>query len=223
MNARQAQAAKSLHSSAACARRELARFKPPSERLAAATSELEATVRQMERVIAEQYGATVSLGREGLSLSALRNALREDHLLIVAKRGKTLLRGLPGIRESLHVPHKKASHDEILKAAERISAAVKPHAAAFYAARFPKDFIAQLDRAAAAFAAALADDTTETAVAQRSRATAMLKRLLREAREIIDAMDIMIKKEYADAPGALSAWAKAKRIPRRTGRPKKRS
>lgn len=188
-------------------------------RIAKLRSELEAAARLIHELSQAQHNANAVAGADGRQIKYARRELRVAHLLPITRRGKLLLKGLPGIADALRVPHAHAPDAELLAATRRVAKAIRPHARAFRDAGFTKDFIAQLERAAKALAAKTAN--TDTMIGRRARATASLPAALAHAREIIAAIDSLVATELAGDVIALQLWRNAKRIPARMGRPRK--
>jgi hypothetical protein len=105
--------------------------------LVAAYEELETACDDLRKAEARQAAALP--GAHGRGLSNLRRELRVVHLLRIRKRGRVLLKGLPGIDDSLRVPHDRAPTQDLIAAAKRIADAVRPHAKTFYRAKFAAD------------------------------------------------------------------------------------
>ena len=62
----------------------------------------------------------------------------------------------------------------------------------------------------------------DTAANRRSRARASLPDALREGRRILDSIDGIIDDEFADDKSTRDLWKRARRLPGKIGRPKKR-
>ncbi len=182
--------------------------------------ELEGTRKRIANIYDSQSYALTSRGADGRRIQNLRSDLRHNHLLPIARKGRDLLEGMPGINESLRVPHARAKDDEQLAAAKRIAEAVRPFARAFVRAKFKKNFITQLERAAAALERGTA--STDTMISRGSQATADLRRELAHARKLIATVDSLVVAEFWLDKDVLSLWRNAKRIPRQLGRPRKK-
>lgn len=138
----------------------------------------------------------------------------------IARAAIVHLDGLPGIREDVRVPHANASNADLLEGKTRLVKNLRPHMTTLHESGLPKDSIARLNAVAKAFAAKLAN--TDTYVNRRSRATSSLPEALAHGRKIVNAIDVTVRLELADNPRALHIWGKAKRIPLKLGRPKKK-
>jgi hypothetical protein len=187
--------------------------------LVAACKELETACDDLRKAEARQ--AAAHPGAHGKGLSNLRRELRVVHLLRIRKRGRVLLKGLPGIDDSLRVPHDRAPTQDLIAAAKRIADAVRPHAKAFYAANFAKDFIKRMERAADALAKAAA--APPDAKTDKPRATRDLKDAISDARLVVDSLDGLMAAHYPRRSVVLVNWKKAKRVSARIGRPRKRT
>ena len=154
-------------------------------------------------------------------VESLHTDLRTIHLLPLSRDGKRLLKGLPGIADSLRVPHMRSTADELLDAAERIFDNIEPHAATFRKSGYPRSFLADGRRAAKALRTAAKKYEAEPPP-RFSPATIPLKDMLAEGRAIIDAVDSHVAAEFRHDRGNLRIWRTAKRIPRHVGRPKRR-
>jgi hypothetical protein len=216
MNARQLRACASIQTAVSCLN-QLRTVPPPVIEL---REQLQAAGKRIRDASVAQYMGGTRLGARGTKISQLSDALRVQHLLPVCRRGRLLLKGLPGIEDALRVPHARDSDELLLAAAKRIASAVAPHAKAFRKAKFRSDFIKRLEAAAAALQAATA--VPNVARTKRSLATIAVRDEISHAREIIAAIDSLIAAEFHGDPGVVARWRKAKRIGGRIGRPPKR-
>ena len=184
--------------------------------IAAAQADLQAKRQKITDAVNSQTIANRSA--RGGQLTSLRRELRVNHLLRIRKQGRVLLKGLPGIDDALRVPHDRAPNKELVAAAKRIAEAIRPHARAFYRAKFPKDFIKRMERAAAAL-----DKTADAPISQtndRPRATRALKEAVQDGRLAVDGLDGLIVAAFPRGAHQIKTWKAAKRIGRRIGRPR---
>ena len=216
MNSRQDRVSDSIDSAHGCLT--LDEFKIP--RLAQLRRELDDTVRDIKALRVKQDLDT-NRRQDSRKIESLREELRVKHLIPISREGKRRLKGTPGIADALHVPHKRAKDTELLDAAARILENAEPHAAVFRKALFPRDFITRARRAAKALAKEHAANANRPPV-RGSRATHDLKAALSEGREIIRSIDGIVEAEFFDDTVTLHVWRKARRIPKKAGRPKKR-
>ena len=215
MNSRQERVVRSIDN----ARQVFGRLGVKAPELLAAHEELEAACDSLREATVQQFNAHP--GVHGRGLRNLRRELRVVHLLRIRKRGRVLLKGLPGIDDSLRVPHDRAPNDDLIAAAKRIADAVRPYAKAFHRAKFAKDFIKRMERAADALAKAA--DAPPDPRSDRPLATKKLKDAIKDARLVVDSLDGLMAAHYAPRSPELRTWRKAKRVGARIGRPRKRT
>jgi len=212
MNARQKRGGNSIDHSLGTLRQ----LKPMPPTLAHAAADLQAAYDELRRQEATQDIARRSLGAHGKSLAITRRNLREKHLLPIVRRGKVLLKGWPGIREELRLPRVRASDAEWVAAARRIAKAMRPHKKVFLNAQFSPDFLQGLERAARELHATSRSENAQAT--QRALSTRAVAEGLRHCRDLVAAIDSLAVAADVD-PRWLALWRKAKRIPKRVGRP----
>ena len=182
-------------------------------------ADLERLANALREARSTQLSATAVVGPDG-GVGRLKLQLRQRHLLPIARRAKLLLKGYPGIEESLRVPHARADVKTHLDATKRIVKAIRPHAPAFHAVGFQKSFLSDCEQLARTLAARHA--SPDTARNRRAIATRSIPETIREAREIIAVIDAHINAEFADDRSLLTQWRAGKRVPARMGRPPRR-
>lgn len=182
-------------------------------------AELDRVVRSLRDHETLQLSAKQLLGTGRQTVAHLKGNLRRKHLLPLSRRARLLLKGYPGIEESLRVPHARADVKAHVAAARRLTKALRPHARVFLSAGFGKSFLTDCDQAARELAAVHANP--DTARNRRSVATRSIADKIREAREIIAAIDAHVNAELGDDPVLVARWKMAKRVPSRMGRPRK--
>jgi hypothetical protein len=160
-----------------------------------------------------------SLVSDAHGVRGLKTELRTKHLMPIARRAKLVLKGYPGIEESLRLPHARADVKAHAQATKRIVKALRPHASALVEAGFSKDFLVACDRAARAMSERHANPDTHRN--RRALATRSIPQALREGRTIVEVIDSHVNAELSSNPLLLSKWRHAKRIPSRIGRPRK--
>jgi hypothetical protein len=183
-------------------------------------ADLERLARTLRGQMSTQLSAGISVSADGWSISQLKSELRRKHLLPIARRAKLLLKGYPGIEESLRVPHARADAAKHVDATKRIVKALRPHAAEFHAAGFRKTFLGDCEQVARALAARNANP--DTARSRRAIATRSIPETIRDAREIIAVIDAHVNAELGDNRPLMAKWRMSKRVPARMGRPRKR-
>ena len=111
-------------------------------------ADLDRTVKTIAELYAAQNNAALELRGDGLSVAALKLQLRKKHLLPISRRAKLLLKGYPGIEESVRVPHKRGSVQMHVDATKRMTKALRPHVREFVAVGLSKSFLVDCERAA---------------------------------------------------------------------------
>lgn len=187
--------------------------------IAGLRAELEQSANALRDLYREQLNTNQVTGADGKQIATFRRDVR-SRLLRISSHAVATLEGVPGIEEDVRMPHANAKNAELLDATTRIIRNVRAHLKTLHKTGLPKDSIARLDAAAKALAAKA--DSSDTAIARRSRATSSIPAALRRARKIVKALDATIKLEFADKQLVLLEWSRAKRIPRKIGRPKNR-
>jgi hypothetical protein len=180
-------------------------------------ADLQKASARIDQLTATQAGNRSSFERD--RIVALRKELRL-RMLRISRDAVIRLDGLPGIKEDVRVPHANASSAELLEAKTRLVKNLRPHMKTLHKAGLPKDSIPRLEAVAKAFAAKLAN--TDTYINRRSRATSSLPEALAHGRKLVSAIDSVARLEFADNATVLHVWARAKRIPLKLGRPKKK-
>jgi hypothetical protein len=186
-------------------------------RLQKRRAQLETQAETIHALIVAQ-GGPGNRKRGGGETKRLRVNLRKHHLKPLSRDGKLFLNGVPGIKDTLRLPHERIADSKLVEAARRIVNNVKPHEATFLEAGYRVDFVARAEQAIAALEARAGQPDEQTS--RTSRATASLPKALVKGREIIGAIDGIVDDELADNPGARDMWKKAKRLHGKIGRPK---
>ena len=182
-------------------------------------AELDRAAKVLWDLYQTQQHNTVILRGDGATVTQLKIHLRKKHLLPISRRAKLLLKGYPGIEESVRIPHQRASVEAHVAATKRMVKALRPHAGEFVAAGLRKDFLVECERAAHALKKR--DATPDTARSRRSRATRSIPEALRDARQIIASIDAHVNAELNEDVTLMAMWSAAKRVPARMGRPPK--
>jgi hypothetical protein len=148
-----------------------------------------------------------------------KDSLREDQMLPLSRRGRKIARGNPALLTALKVPHKNATVDQIVDAAERIAGALTPHLKVLVAAQFPRNCLTTLRRDARALRAHA--DKLQEARTLLGRSNRELTAELSLARETINELDAVLR-TLEDYESFAFDWHFANRVPARKGRPSKR-
>jgi hypothetical protein len=182
--------------------------------------ELAEVLASIRSLLSTQQVSSAMLGGDRRSVMHLKSTLRTRHLLPITRRGRLVLKGYPGIEESLRLPHARADVKTHVAATRRIVKTLRPHSAAMIDAGFHKGFLTECERAARAMAER--NDSPDTNRNRRSLATRSLAEAIRKGRDIIDVIDSHVNAELAHDNLLLGRWRYAKRVPGRMGRPRKR-
>ena len=148
-----------------------------------------------------------------------KDAVREELLIPLSRRGRKLARAYPELTSALKVPHKNATVAEIAEAAERIADALTPHLNVLIEAKFPRNCLSALRqdaRALRAHADAVADSRGLLARSNRE-----LTAELSVARDTIDELDSVLR-SLDDYESFSQVWKSVSRVGARMGRPSKR-
>jgi hypothetical protein len=189
-------------------------------RLRSVRLEVDELLIRIRELQVRQHSRGASLSRDGFAIRTLTEELREDHLLPIARRGKSLVRNQPKREEMLRVPHKKAHSTVMAAHATALAAWLKPFERTFVAAGFEKNFLARLR--AATKALVRRSKVTGTAQRERSQATAALGAALQRGNVLKDAIDGLLQPHFRKDPDLRDHWESAKRLSKRAGRPKKK-
>lgn len=191
---------------------------PQAKEIAAFRVQLAAVVERLAR-LASRQGNEVALQRwQAREMVRLRNLLRVEHLLRIARPARALLRNQPRREEMLRVPHKRANSDVVVAFSKALAKWLVPFVPAFLKVGFQKDFLKrlraatrELQKAARLVSAAERGQTTTTAAIARE---------LRRGYEIKMAIDGLLMPYFATDRDLRTGWERAKRVGRKTGRPR---
>jgi len=149
-------------------------------------------------------------------LAVLRQRLRRERLMPLAKIAKPLLKFAPGTQMIIRVPHARVDTLTLARHGEKVAKALVPHTRLLVSAGYAKDFLAQL-RTESRELAALADGY-EKQRRRRSIATAAIKR---EMKRGMDALGVIegILTAHPSQSEERSAWKWARRVTAKVGRP----
>lgn len=158
-------------------------------------------------------------GAAGNDLRRKRDLLREDYLIPMGRAGRKVLKFAPGAERAFQAPPKRSTAQEVVARARAMAKAARPRWRLFIDIGFPKDGAAKMIAAANEL-----DKMASRGLWAREERTTRLRDLekdLRAARAIIDVMDAIATTLGRSDPQFLFQWRRAKRIPKKLGRPKK--
>lgn len=148
-----------------------------------------------------------------------KDNLREVQLLPLSRRGRKIARGHPELLTALKVPHKNATVDQIVDAADRIADALTPHLNVLIKAQFPRNCLTTLRRDARALRAHA--DAAQESRTLLGRSNRELTEELSLARQTIDELDSVLR-TLDDYSSFEFDWNLCNRVGARKGRPSKR-
>jgi hypothetical protein len=185
-------------------------------RISKRLAELVEIDRRIWNLSAEQGSSSYTRG--AATLKHLRAQLRKDHINPLSADGKLFLVGEPGIKDSLRLPHARASDAKLIEAARRITSNIRPFKETFIQEGYRPDFLERAEQAIDRFERITSQPPDE--VTRRSRATRELPEAIRRGRRIMDAIDRLIQTDLAGDKLNRAMWKKTYRLPRKIGRPK---
>lgn len=148
-----------------------------------------------------------------------KDALREERLLPLARRGRKLSKVYPELELALKVPHKNASVAQIADAAERMADALTPHVRVLIKAKYPRNCLVMLRRDARALREQAA--ATVEARGLLNRSNRELTEELSLARDRINELDAVLR-SLDNYSTYATDWTFSNRVGARMGRPTKR-
>lgn len=147
-------------------------------------------------------------------LHALQRTLIGSHVVPMTKFARARLAGVPTIA-ALTPSVRHLNGASLAKAARALAAAAAPFAPQFVAAKFPADFLAQLDVVAAAIVTA--HDARASTAVRRTGATKQIKTALAAGRAAVAVLDATLTRLLASDTRLAQEWRTAKRIKAKPG------
>lgn len=148
-----------------------------------------------------------------------KDTFREDQLLQLARSARKLAREHPALLPATKVPHKNASVDEIVDAANRLARALQPHLRFLVDAGYDRNCLTVLRRDARALRAHA--EATVEARKVVGRTNRELTTELSLTRDTINELDAVLR-SLDDYTSYAFAWNYCKRLGARMGRPSRR-
>lgn len=161
-----------------------------------------------------------SYTRGSKTLKFMREDLRTHHINPLSTDGKLLLRGEPGIKDMLRLPHARASDAKLVEAARRIIKNVRPFKDTFINEGYHPDFLERAEQSVDQFERISSQPAAE--VTKRSLATRALPDAIQLGRSIMDAISRLVQTDLARDTVHQKMWKDAHRLPKKMGRPKVR-
>jgi hypothetical protein len=193
---------------------------PDDPRFTSLRKELDEVCARLRENIQRQASAANTLAADGITIRNLAEELREDQLMPIVRRAKSIVRNQPKREEMLKVPHKHATGDETAAYALALAAWLQKYSTAFVDVGFSKDFLKKLAASATTLAAACKHSGSQRRA--RTQATAAIEQDLQRGVVLRSAIDGVLQPFFKTVKGLRFAWKLARRVQKRRGRPKKR-
>jgi hypothetical protein len=134
-----------------------------------------------------------------------------DHMRLIAKAARVAIPDVVKMTAALQLPKQKEIDIEGLRvSAGAMADAAEQYQDALVLAGLPADTIAQLRSVAARYKAAI--DKRGQLVAQRRGATESVDEELRRARDLVDAISVIVTRALRTDPATLAEWEQLKRV-----------
>ena len=133
-----------------------------------------------------------------------------DHMRLIAKAARVAIPDVVKMTAELQLPKRDIDIEGLRAAAGAMAAAAERYQDALVTAGLPADTIAQLRSVAAQYKAAI--DKRGQLVAQRRGATESVDEQLRRARELVDAISVIVTRALRTDPATLAEWRQLKRV-----------
>ncbi len=170
---------------------------------------LTAAIADLSTHASDQTGSNLAAQGATQKKESLRVALRRDHMAPIARIAAADIPNLPEL-SPLRLPTGKPTAEKLASYAYGMGAAATPFTDTFTSAGLPADFIAQLNAAADAVVAVVANRTTSRG--KRRGATDGLKAKLTAGRKVVHILDALVKSALKDDPALLGNWNLVKRV-----------
>ena len=172
---------------------------------------LKANITRLSSHASDQTGSTFEYRSSSINKDSLRRALMRDHMAPIASIAKAELPLTPEVAP-LRMPRGRPTNAKLAVAAEGMAKAAAPYASLFIDHGMPADFLDQLNAAAEALNASLADHTDIRA--RRRTATAGVQATIASGRRLVNILDKYVKTALKDNPVLLEGWNNVKRVDR---------
>jgi hypothetical protein len=160
--------------------------------------------------------STIRLGMaETARRRTLRRALRDQHLVPIARIANATLRGSPGIDRATRVPAPQLPTTKLLAEAAAFRDAATPYEDTFVRQGMAADFLARLDAAMEG----LRQSQAEHAETKQKRvgAKAGIASEIRRGRQAVQMLDAFVKANFEGNVEVLAKWKSAKKVLRLPG------
>jgi hypothetical protein len=191
--------------------------KPP---FAIVRKRIDAAAVHLVELAEAQYKAHKRVVQVGWEITALRQALREEHMISIARAGKKVLKDQPEIRDEFATPGKRAKSATLIASARSMAKHAKAARNKFIEQGFPPNFITQMLTATRQLKTL--ERESDLALRRQKTATAALAADVRDARQDVDILDALLLPRLRDDKDLAFSWRIAKKIRGRRGNPKHR-
>jgi hypothetical protein len=149
--------------------------------------------------------------------AALRQALIAEHMRPIAHVAQAELQNFSEL-SALRMPRLNVSDGVLIEKARAMATAASTYANAFSSGLMSADFVAMLEVAAEALAAATADRAQS--ISNRQKATTGLKNETRVAGKRLRVIDSLVCSVIKHDPALMAAWKSVKRVAKKPGAPR---
>ena len=176
--------------------------------LGAAIDELSDAAAQQDGQLRVSKGATAEGQR-------LRRELYRDNMRLVARVAKVSIPAVVKVTAALKMPKEDIDVEQLLSSSEALANAAEQNQDALVKQGLAPDAIAQLRSVREQLKATI--DARGHAVAQRSGATERVDAQRQHARQLVDAIDVLVTRALRDDRATLAEWKQLSRITQKSG------
>ena len=188
---------------------------PPPATYGDAKAMLDDVVAQLTTHSGDQ-ASTIRLGMAQTARQrTLRRALREQHLVPIARIANATLRGSPGIDRATRVPKPQLPTTKLLAEAAAFREAATPYEETFVHKGMAADFLARLDAAMDGLRQAQAEHA-ETKQKRAGSKAGIASEIVR-GRQAVQILDAFVKAQFEGNLEVLAKWKSAKKVLRVPG------
>ena len=173
---------------------------------------------RLQALAMEQQDAHSAWAGNSHILPDIHGDLRHGHLIKLARTGKRLLKGKPGVEAALDVPDKRTTAEALVAFAGAMATFIEEDAQLFIDEQAPEDFLSRLRAAMKKL-----EDCQQAiydSVERQKAATDALRIEVPPAREDVNILDGLLAERLREGGGFAVEWAQAKRVGKRKGQPR---
>ena len=176
----------------------------------AASALLDDVVAQLTAHLGTQAAASRLTLAESERQRTLRRALREQHLVPIARIANAVLGGSPGIDKATRLPARYVTTTKLLAEAVGFRETATPYAETFVQHGLAADFLTQLDAAIEELREV--QQGQERTIDKKTGAHAGLVTEIARGRQAVQMLDAIVKARFAGNGEVLAKWQRAKRV-----------